>query len=434
MVADFRVVFNDCAGPPMTRLTSLYTRPGGHQPTNVSYVYERVVEGLPAQLNAVQQDWLDVLGALYATDLACPRGTNTGWARAIEVWIGVREPDHWKPLADRFSRVFSALTLDQIEIHFEHDQDAPPPPRQRRTPLPEADCVALLSGGVDSLAGAGKLMSGGHVPLFLSHQNSGAVGKALQAVDHGLEPLGATAGRLTLTARLRDPLQAESTQRSRSMLYMGTACLLAGCLGLGDVYLNENGVMAIHAPLTEARLGSYTTRTANPNITREFARLASTALGPDLAVRNLIVTSTKPEVVEAALDLTLGPVLPHSVSCWAIGRHGVHCGFCVPCLVRRIAFEYAGACDGTYKTDPLDSLPPDASWATTAKVNIVDLAAQAIGMSELDDPDLELEYPELLNCGDQLTVDDSFAMHRRWANQCLAVMRTHREAAALAGL
>ncbi|HZO68690.1 MAG TPA: 7-cyano-7-deazaguanine synthase [Kribbellaceae bacterium] len=434
MVADFRVVFNDCAAPPMTRLTHLYTRPGGHQPPNVNYVYQRTVEGLPAQLTPAQQDWLDILGALYATDLACQRGANADWARAITVWIGVREPDHWQPLAARFSRLFAALTFDHIEIHFEHDRNPIEPPRQRRKPINGADCVALISGGVDSLTGAGMLLNGSHVPLFLSHQNSGAVGKALGAVDHGLKPLGSSAGRVSLTARLQDPLRAESTQRSRSMLYMGVACLLATCLGLRDVYLNENGVMAIHAPLTAARLGSYSTRTANPNITRDFARLASAALGCDLAIRNLLVTLTKPDVVDAALRLGLNQVLPHSVSCWAIGRHPVHCGYCIPCLVRRIAFQHSDASDGTYETNPLDDIPPGAPWAATAKPNLVDLAAQAIDMCELDDAALEYEYPELLNCGDQLTRDDSFAMHRRWASQCLAVMRTYRHAAALAGL
>jgi 7-cyano-7-deazaguanine synthase in queuosine biosynthesis len=434
MVAEYRVVFNDCAAPPQTGLTHLYTRPGGHQPQNISYTYQRVVEGLPTQLTPAQQDWLDILGALYATDLACRRGSNTDWAREIQVWIGVREPDRWRPLAAGISRMFMALTFDQIEVSFEPDQRPLPPPRQRKKPLPPADCVALLSGGVDSLTGAGMLLGAGRVPIFLSHQNSGAVAKALHAIDDGLKSLGTSAGRLSLTARLQEPIHADSTQRSRSMLYMGTACLLVACLGLSDVYLNENGVMAIHVPLTPARIGSYSTRTVNPNITRQFAQLASTALGHDVTVRNLLATSTKPDAVAAARDLALGSVLPHSVSCWAIGRHPVHCGYCVPCLVRRIAFEHADAIDGTYKATPMDCIPAEAPWAATAKANLVDLAVLAITVSEFDDAELELEYPELLNCGDQLTVDECFAMHRRWADQCLRVMRTHREATALAGL
>src|SRR6266511_1713686 len=81
------------------------------------------------------------------------------------------------------------------------------------------------------------------------------------------------------------------------MLYMGIACLLATCLDLPGIYLNENGIMAINAPLTEARIGSYSTHTASPNIIRDFARLATTALGHKLSIRNILATYTKPEVV-----------------------------------------------------------------------------------------------------------------------------------------
>jgi 7-cyano-7-deazaguanine synthase in queuosine biosynthesis len=376
----------------------------------------------------LRQYWLDILGALHATDLACLRGANTDWSRQIELWVGVREPDHWQPLVDRFQRVFSALTYDHLILHFEPDTNPVPPPRQRQNPLPDADCVALLSGGIDSLTGAGLLLTGAHKPLFLSHQNSGAVAGALRAVHDVLNPLGQSAGDLTFTARV-ERLKPESTQRSRSMLYMGIACLLAACLGRHEVYLNENGVMAINVPLTAARVGSYSTRTASPTIVRDFARLASTALGRDLVVHNLLVTKTKPEVVETAMELQLGSVLPRSVSCWWIGRTGKHCGYCVPCILRRISCEYASAPDATYGQNPLDCIPPDASWRDAATDNVVQLAAHAIGLDECDDLDFELEFPELLNCGDQITRDETFAMHRRWAQQCLAIMRTHPGAA-----
>jgi hypothetical protein len=97
----------------------------------VTFVYDRVVAGLPERLTPIQQDWLDILGALFAADLTCLRGDERDWTRDIEIWIGVRQPDHWRPLTDHFRRVFGALTYDSIRINFETGAFHRPPPRQR---------------------------------------------------------------------------------------------------------------------------------------------------------------------------------------------------------------------------------------------------------------------------------------------------------------
>jgi hypothetical protein len=209
-------------------------------------------------------DWLHILGSIYAADIAMRRGSGDRWARRIELWIGVRQPATWQPLTGQFEQIFKALTFDEFAIHFETDRQPTPPPRQGRDPFSDADGVALVSGGIDSLTGAAKLINSGRVPLLISHQNSGPAGKALNAVDEGLARIGPHAGRYTFTACLQG-IDADSSQRSRSMLYMGIACLIAACRGRNDVYLNENGIMALNVPLTEARLGSYSTHTCSPN-------------------------------------------------------------------------------------------------------------------------------------------------------------------------
>jgi 7-cyano-7-deazaguanine synthase in queuosine biosynthesis len=374
---------------------------------------------------SVQQDWLDILGALYATDLVCRRGSEQDWSRKIQIWIGVREPDHWKPLGEQFRRVFGALTYDTIDITFEPSKFDPPRPRQGREAFTVPNCVALLSGGIDSLAGAGQLLQDDRTPFFISHQNSGAVGNALTAVVSSLEDIRPSAGQHTFTAQVSTRGKTENTLRSRSMLYMGIACLVASCYGLDDVFLNENGIMAINAALTEARAGSYSTHTASPPIVRDFGRLASRALHHPVVVRNLLVTSTKPEVVQTIADLGLKAVLPSTVSCWSIGRRGQHCGYCVPCIVRQISCEYAGAPDVDYQVRPMDDIPAAARWRRTAIDNVVHLSCHVSAIAEADDSKFEWDFTEFVNVGDQLTRDESFAMHRRWADQALAILRIH---------
>ena len=129
----------------------------------------------------------------------------------------------------------------------------------------------------------------------------------------------------------------ESSQRSRTLLFVGAACVVAAVGGSNQVWLNENGIMALHLPLTAARIGSLSTHTASPPIVERMRALASDVLGGQLRVDNHLVAMTKPEVVERAVALGAGAQLQDTVSCWSIGRTRTHCGICAPCLIRRIS-------------------------------------------------------------------------------------------------
>ncbi|MGP3921427.1 7-cyano-7-deazaguanine synthase [Nonomuraea sp. 10N515B] len=300
------------------------------------------------------------------------------------------------------------------------------PPRQSKKSFLNADGVALLSGGVDSFVGAASLLDAGLKPMLVSHMNSSSASAAINAITPTLKKLGAPARPISMTARnVEKDREGESSQRARSLLYMGLACLVADGMGLNDVWLNENGVMAVHVPLTAARAGSLSTRTASPRVLTEFSRLASAALGREIKISNRLVTFTKPEVTALAGTLGIGPLLAHTVSCWQIGRNPEHCGRCVPCLIRQISHEYAHMVDRNYLARPLDMIPNGASWASTAKDNLFHLLMQAVAIDSADEDDLMLDQPELLDAGPGLSVQQSVDMHKRWAMQCLEVAENH---------
>jgi hypothetical protein len=433
MPKDYNVVVNDCASPPVLGLTHLRTRPTSYGARNFISSFQDIIGGLPERLTPIQQDWLHILTSIFAADVVSKRGAGDDWSRRIQLWIGVREPDHWKLLKPQIEQVFKSLTYDQFAVTFVADPDAPQTPRQDREAFPRADSVALVSGGIDSLTGAAKLLDIHRTPLFISHQNSGAVSDALQAVDEGLAGIGRHAGRRSFTAQKEGIDATESSQRSRSLLYMGVACLAAACLDISDVYLNENGIMAINVPLTPARIGSFSTHTCNPTIVYDVAQLAGQALGWTGTIHNIIVTSTKPEVVQEAAALGLCDVLPKTVSCWQIGRTRRHCGYCVPCLIRQISFEHAGLSDTPHESYPLDTIPDGGIRQQTATDNVTHLAAHVLALSQADEFELELDFTEMINCDGQLTRRQSIDMHYRWAEQCLTVLERHPHSAHLLG-
>jgi 7-cyano-7-deazaguanine synthase in queuosine biosynthesis len=424
----YTVVVNDCATPSRPAVQYLRLRPTEHGDKNFTYNYDQLVEGLPSTLNELQMDWLDIFGALFAADCICERGREFQWSRRIELYVPCRSPAYWRPFAASIQESFAQLTFDRIQIHFEHDTDPKPPPRQRRQPFDPADCVTLFSGGMDSYVGAALLQEEARRPMLVSHSLSPATRTAQSLLQVPLRDRGAIGSHATIVAqRIKTALGSEGSQRSRSLLFMAAACLVASALGLSDVFVNENGLMAVHVPMTEARIGSLSTRTASPAVLERFSRTATSALGFNINIENNLVGLSKADVVAEAIRLGEAHSLPHTVSCWSIGRTNRHCGECAPCLIRRVACEYHQVEDAPYSVDAFQTEPERAS----TRDNVVHLAMLANDLVTQSDFELELTYPELLNTGTAMTLQESVSLHRRWGSQVVSVFSKHPYTAGL---
>jgi 7-cyano-7-deazaguanine synthase in queuosine biosynthesis len=428
VVPNYTVVVNDCAEPSRPAVQYVRLRSTEYGEKNFAYNYDRLAEGLPATLTDLQMDWLDIFGALFAADCVCQRGREFQWNRNIEIHIPCRDPEYWEPFGPLIQESFAQLTFDKIRIYFHQESSPRPPPRQRRKPFDPADCVALFSGGMDSFVGAALLQERNRRPMLVSHSLSPATRTAQTLLQIPLGDRGPIGSQVTIVAqRIRTALGYEGSQRSRSLLFMAAACLVANAPGLHEVYVNENGVMAVHVPMTEARIGSLSTRTASPAILERFNQTATKALGTSLKIGNNLLGLSKADVVAEGIRLGQGDSLPHTVSCWSIGRTSRHCGECAPCLIRRIACEYHHSSDAPYEFDAFRAEPQRISTKDTV-VQLAMLANDLVSMSEFD---LELTYSELLNTGPDLNLRESVELHRRWGHQVVSVFGNHPYTAGL---
>jgi len=116
-------------------------------------------------------------------------------------------------------------------------------------------------------------------------------------------------------------------------------------------------LIALNVPLDPLRLGSNSTRTTHPYYMARWNELLA-ELGIDGRVENPYWDKTKGEMASACTNKALLLKLaPHSLSCahpanarWQ-GRQGrgiEHCGYCLPCLIRRAALD--SAWDSTYRS------------------------------------------------------------------------------------
>ena len=146
----------------------------------------------------------------------------------------------------------------------------------------------------------------------------------------------------------------ERSQRARSLIFIAYAVLVATSLKTYsegetvELFVNENGYIAINPPLTPMRVGSLSTRTVHPRFVALVQEILD-AIGLKVAVTNPYKFKTKGEMLEECRDQRLLLQLAHrSTSCGRYQRYGfTHCGRCLPCQIRRAAFVRWGKVDGT---------------------------------------------------------------------------------------
>ena len=145
-------------------------------------------------------------------------------------------------------------------------------------------------------------------------------------------------GRNQGSYKFPEPGNRENTQRTRSFLFLTLAALVTRRSGFNKVlYMAENGQFAIHIPLNQARVGPFSTHTADPQFVSDAQEIFRTLLSnPDFEIQNPFLYETKAEIIKL-LPIALQNELYQSVTCWMI--HYVpgnkHCGFCIPCISRK---------------------------------------------------------------------------------------------------
>lgn len=416
------VIVNECAEIAHPNPMGVNFRSTANTEQNFRFLPERITVGLGRELTETEMDWLELIVSIYAADLACPRGGgDLDWGRDIELHVPLRHPSVLAPHRVAMQEIFADLTGDRLTLHL-HPADDPEQIPKYGKEWTQFDGVALFSGGVDSFVGAARLLKAGRKPLLLSHGSGSNLTPQKLAREAITNAFGALPAARVSTPKNRFPV-VEDSQRARSLLFMGAAALIAAVREVQDVYINENGVMAVHVPLTAARFGSLSTKTAYPPIVEKISVVASAVLSSPVRIQNNLVAETKPEVVETAKVLGIDQGLKDTASCWAWQRHREHCGVCVPCLTRRISFELAGISEPPHAADPFD-VAADVR-KPFAHDNMVHLCQVVQDIESLSDAAFELEHPEILDGGNMIAPAEARDLYRRWARQAISILIRH---------
>ena len=258
-------------------------------------------------LTSLEEDLLLLAAAIYACDLAFKRGERENITRTIRLTIPVTNNQAFARLHEDLEHLLYVLSHDNWTIDFTRRTGTPEP---ARTWPARNGTTLLFSGGLDSLAGAVDLLDE-HGPAHLqlaSHVTGNHLTRNTQEtlVAYLQNKYGVALRRVAVRTGgithkdfpFPTDHNREETQRTRSFMFLTIAALAARRSGHHEVVMiAENGQMAIHLPLSAARIGAFSTHTAHPEFVHNAQAYFSTLLDHKFTITNPYVYRTKAEVV-----------------------------------------------------------------------------------------------------------------------------------------
>ncbi|HEY0319522.1 MAG TPA: 7-cyano-7-deazaguanine synthase [Pyrinomonadaceae bacterium] len=407
---------------------------------------------LGKQLDSVSLDLCEIAAYVYLGDKAVERGRYEKWTRNLSYIVPVRNPELWNSVKEILTNTLAILSGDNIRFNFvpkiNGKESEASTASVKSVGFSESDCSCLFSGGLDSFAGAVYLIQKeGRRPLFASHYVGGSLktvqGNLMAAIEGEFgEEFHHVRYRVTSKPNKRAPhkyVRKESSHRARSFLFMSFAAVAARLHDLSDIFICENGVMSLNVPISDARKGSRSTRHAHPLYLLYFNQLINALYERKFNVQNPFSFWTKGEEVELLGATKLYPMLKHTVTCWGYPnqtlryRHSNHCGYCMPCIVRRVSMIAGGmeTYDDQYVVDVFGSLDN----LTGAQLrNVEDLAYFCQSFSILSKTELLYRYPELvmIEAGADKSAEDRIGkivrVYKKFAAEFLAVAESRQSA------
>lgn len=295
-------------------------------------------------------DFVQLCLAVCATDLCAMRNTSAdGWTRTIQLSVGLHEPVRWQPWKEELEGLLKVLTGDYWALTF---TDAGLPPPQGRFVAKTQDCVSLLSGGLDSFIGGLDLVAKGRNPLFVSqlaHEDSDRQRRYATM-------LGGADSHYQWSHGISFSGPKEPSTRGRSLAFYAFAVLATSKLTVArpTIFIPENGFICVNPPLVPGRVSSLSTRTTHPLFIQKLQQVLD-GVGVNVQLELPYRFKTKGEMMNECLDQAR--LQQHASDTTSCGRfrtyNRTHCGRCVPCMIRRAAFNaWTSGQDGTQYVFP----------------------------------------------------------------------------------
>ena len=373
-------------------------------------------------------DLLNIALGVYTIDQVVSRTLYgyQGWSRHFKVYIPVNDCQVWNNVASDFEKLLSFLSGDNWEIVFRQITTI------RNIALPaqanpkNIDTVSLFSGGLDSFIAAIDLLEDKKNVVFVSHYKSGSESPTQSILHTVLQDKYGENSFEKYKFRVQpnqkhSNISKEDTSRARSFLFLSLGLTIANSLGDNvEFIIPENGLISLNIPLTGTRLSSHSTRTTHPFYLQTFKTILS-GIGIINPISNPYQFYTKGEmmascknqqVLKSCYEQTLSCSHPDNSRFTRGQKPGIHCGYCVPCIIRQ-ASEHKSNNNKTQYANQIKLTPISALKKSGRDLRAFNLAIEKLSTLKKHNIVLELLNSGPLPFNDKKELDDYISLYER---------------------
>ena len=334
------------------------------QKENVRENVSRLLEEYGLTPSPAAWDLIRMAMAVYSADFCTKRkdGFNS-WTRNLHLHLAVHELEKWTAASETLVKMLRFLSGDHWEISLRKTDSEPIEFEEKELEIAPTS-ASLFSGGLDSFIGAIDKLSSDEPLALVGHHGAGVTNSAQQNAHEAIEEYfpDKTIFFDYWVVHPSGVKSVENTMRARSILFISLGVLTASCLGERvPLFVPENGLISINSPLTEARAGSNSTRTTHPYFVGKYNELLDQlGITAEVCLPNRF--DTKGEMAKGVLETEVfDKTFNRTMSCshpesgrWSGEKPSSHCGYCVPCIIRRASLNATGLdCGDDYVLDIL---------------------------------------------------------------------------------
>ncbi len=345
----------------------------------VGYAFWDKILKFPKEYSPLSIDLLFISIFVFCTDRLITRETqNDSWIRKACLNIPVSSPDFWDIEKNSLITLLNFLSGDKWDFIFRqkeffNEKKYYNSLKVKKVEVKNYKYVCMLSGGLDSYIGAIDLLESQNKNiLFVSHYGGGKGTKEYQdAIFKILKDIYKLNKKDYIQYYVACKHAKEDSTRTRSFMFFSHAIALASAMKDNvKLIIPENGFISLNIPITQARFGSSSTRTTHP-FYMNLLRILVKSMGLNLEIINPYQTKTKGEMIKECKNISLlEDTYFNTMSCshpdqgrYKGIKYPIHCGCCIPCIIRRAAINEGFCIDRTEYLDEKINLND------TAKIN-----------------------------------------------------------------
>ena len=323
---------------------------------------------LKHKIHPVIMDLYRIASTVYISDLQSLRPARER-TRNFNIFISVSDKAKWEAQKQHLESMLRFLSGDSFNFHFV--QGRFPEKEFLFKAIKHKKAISLFSGGLDSFSGVKWLIDNGYSPIIVSHASASNIlthvqdtlYDKLREIIPNLEIAQVKARSRKLNTDNPGLRAKEYTQKTRSFLFLSLGSIFALENGIKEIFLFENGILALNIPITVSRIFT-NTKTAHPRYVKDFNTLVNSLFPNSIYVKNPFSHMTKGETISILDDVNYRNLIKETITCSRFFQLQIrpntsarHCGICIPCILRRVSVHHANLWDYDvqYADDILDS-------------------------------------------------------------------------------